>query len=457
MVRLLRAWLPSLTVALCVVMVGCASKTVAPVAPGAPHYPEFIAPSAPANLARPDVVKRHDAAWQFLQAGDLRAAERQFAAVLKEQPAFYPAAAGLGYVALARKDYKEAAAQFGRAVAADARYVPALVGRADALLAAGDRAGALESLETAVAVEPGRPGLRERVDVLRFRGVQDDIAAARKAAESGRLADARQIYQRAIEASPDSPFLHRELAAVERRDGNLAGALTYAQKAVALDPNEPRSVILVAEILEAQGQFARAADAYAAAAVLEPSDTLSEKIQALHEKAAFANMPAEYQAIEGAASITRAQLAALIGVHLDELLKRARRRTSVVMTDALANWAAPWILSVTRAGVMEAYPNHSFQPSGVVRRGDLAAAVSQALTLIARERPKLAAAWRNPRRRFTDIATGHLRYPEAALAVEAGVMAPLPDGSFDLTRLVTGAEAIAAVRKLRELSETTSR
>src|SRR5687767_4123305 len=215
MLYVMRASVPLAAVAMSLVLAGCATKTVPPVVPGAPGFPDFAVPTVPADLAPAAIAQRHEEGWQLLQAGDLRAAERQFASVLKEVPAFYPSAAGLGYVALARKDFKEAAAHFDRAVTADARYVPALVGRGEALLAAGDRAGALASFEAVVAADPGRSALRERIQVLRFRGLQDDIAAARKAAEGGRAAEARPIYHRAIAASPDSPFLHRELAAVE--------------------------------------------------------------------------------------------------------------------------------------------------------------------------------------------------------------------------------------------------
>jgi tetratricopeptide (TPR) repeat protein len=440
-----------------VLLPACAARTTTPPAPVAPRFPEFVPPAVPANLAPPAVVQRHDAGWQSLQAGDLRAAERQFSAVLNEVPAFYPSAAALGYVALARKDFTQAAEAFDRALTSEPRYVPALVGRGEALLASGDRAGALLSFETAITIDPTRSALRERVEVLRFRGLQDDITAARKAAEGGQLTEAREIYARAIAASPDSSFLHRELATVERRDGNLDVALAHAEKAASLDPNEPRNFVLIGELYEAQSQIARAVEAYTSAAALEPSDVLSDKIEALHEKAAFAAMPAEYQAIETAGSVTRAQLAALIGVHLDDLLKRTRRRTAVVMTDTRGHWAASWILSVTRAGVLEAYPNHTFQPEAVVRRLDLASAASQALSLIAGENPRLAAAWRNPRRRFPDVPPGHLNYAAAALVVEAGVMSPTEDGSFQLTRLVSGAEALAAVSKLRELAETRPR
>ena len=127
------------------------------------------------------------------------------------------------------------------------------------------------------------------------------------------------------------------------------------------------------------------------------------------------------------------------------------------MTDTRGSWAAPWIQSVTRAGIMEAFPNHTFQPGAVVRRGDLATIVSRALSLIAAENPRLAASWRNARRRFPDLSPSHLTYPAAALAVEAGVVKPAADGSFQLSRPVTGAEAVAAARTLKELSERGSR
>ena len=41
---------------------------------------------------------------------------------------------------------------------------------------------------------------------------------------------------------------------------------------------------------------------------------------------------------------------------------------------------------------MEVYPNHTFQPDAVVRRADLARAVSRVLELVAQRNPQLAAA-----------------------------------------------------------------
>jgi tetratricopeptide (TPR) repeat protein len=430
------------------------AKAPPPAAPptGPPKFPEFVFPAIPAQLTVGPARINHEAGWQWLQAGEFKAADRNFSAALKQTPGFYPSEAGLGYVALARKDAREAAGHFDRALAADRSYAPALAGRGEALLALGQRDAALASFEAAVAADPQLPGLRSRIEVLRFRGLQEDVDAARRAADAGRLADARAMYERTIAASPDSPFLYRELAIVERREGDLARALEHAQKAATLNPSEPRNFVTIGEIYEAQEQFPKAADAYTSAAALEPSDALDTKLEELREKAAFAAMPAEYRSIATAATVTRAQLAALIGVRLDDLLKRAPRSNAVVITDTRANWAAPWILSVSRAGIMEVYPNHTFQPNAIVNRGDLAQAASRALTLAAAANPRLAATLRTPQGRFPDVPQEHLSYPAASIAVQSGVMSVTGDGTFQLSRPITGAEALSAIAKIEELA-----
>jgi tetratricopeptide (TPR) repeat protein len=437
-----------------VAVAGCAANRAPAIPPTTttPHFPEYVFPSIPGQMASPSIGALHELGWQWLQAGDPKAAERNFTAALKQSPGFYPSEAGLGYTALARKDNKDAASHFERVLTANPAYAPALAGRGEALLALGQRNQALTSFEAAVSADPQLSSLRSRIEVLRFRGLQDDVDAARKAAEAGRLPEARGLYERTIAASPDSPFLYRELAIVEKREGNLASALAHAQKAAALNPTEPRNFTTIGEIYEAQSEYARAVDAYSTASALEPSDALESKMDELRARAAFAAMPQEYRSIETAPTVTRAQLAALFGVRLEDLFKRAPRSNSVVITDTRGSWAAPWILSTTRAGIMEVYPNHTFLPNNVARRGDLAQAASQVLSLIATTNPRVSASLKNARGKFPDVSPSHLSYHAASVVVETGVMSPTADGSFQLSRPVTGQEAVAAVNKLVELS-----
>ena len=443
----------ALVVGLVVLAAACAAK--APPAPPSvanPKYPDYVVPGVPRGVGTPAAVERHVAGWGWLQNGDLRAAERNFAAALKQSASFYPAEVGLGYVALAHKKPKDALLHFDRAVVLNPRYAPALGGRAEALLALGQEKEALQSLDAALQADASLTGLRTRMDVLRFRGQQQDIESARKLAQSDRLDDARTAYLAVIEASPQSPFLHRELADVERRAGRLDSALQHANTAAELEPDEPRTHVILGDIYEAQGDVMKAVDELSTALNLQPDDALRTRVDDLRRRAAFAAMPPEYRSIETAPTVTRGQLAALFAVQLEPLLTSARNITAIVITDTRGHWAAPYILATARAGVMEIYPNHTFQPDAIVRRVDLARAVGRVLEVVAQRNPQLAASWRASRRQFPDVAPGHLSYPAAALATDAGVMTTAEDGSFQLARPVTGAEAVSAMARLAQLA-----
>lgn len=432
---------------------GCAPRTAAapgPVPPGAARYSDFAFPDVPNGLAPPDIEERHQAAWNRLQGGDLRGAERDFAALAPASGGFYPAHAGLGYVHLARKDFAGAVTNFDRALAANAAYVPALLGKGEALLGQDEQVAALEVFEKALAANPAMSLVRSRVDVLRFRAVQQQVSRAQAAARAGRLDEAEAAYERAIAASPESGFLYRELAGVEQQRGNFDEALAHVRTAIELDANDAAAHAIAGAVLEGRGEYAQAASAFERAASIEESAAYRARAADLRRKADDASLPAEYQAIPAAPSITRAQLAALFGRRLERLIATAPQRPPVVMTDIRGHWADAYIQSVTRAGVMDKFPNHTFQPDAVVRRGDFAQAVSRALAVIGARRRDLAAQWSGARPAFSDLSAGHLAYPAVAMAVASGVMTA-PGGEFAFSRPITGAEAIEALGRLQAL------
>src|SRR5207249_1749904 len=129
-------------------------------------------------------------------------------------------------------------------------YVPALVGKGQALLGMQREDEALLVFQAALVADPSLADVRRRVDVLRFRGLQDVIERARAAAGSNRLDEARLGYQAALAASPDSAFLHRELGLVERRRGDAQAAMAEFRRASELDASDAASLVQIGDILE---------------------------------------------------------------------------------------------------------------------------------------------------------------------------------------------------------------
>jgi endo-1,4-beta-xylanase len=139
-------------------------------------------------------------------------------------------------------------------------------------------------------------------------------------------------------------------------------------------------------------------------------------------------------------------------VRLARLLERSTAREAPVVTDVRGHWAESWIMAVVQAGVMDPFENHTFQPSADLRRTDLAQVVARLLPRVAPVAQMQS--WQTARVQFPDLAETHLAYPVASVAVASRVMTPTPGGTFNPSGLVTGADAVALVERLRQMAET---
>ncbi len=433
----------------------CASHRPPPAVAAAPKYPNYMKPDVPQGLTVSAALRqRYDEGWLRFQAGDLRGANRDFSDILKQSPGFYPAEVALGDTALADRQFKDALGYFTSAVSKDDRYLPALEGRVTAALGVGDDLTTASALEQLLKVDPSREEARTRLDLIRLRITQAEVTAAARARAAGRLDEAQAILERALQASPSSPVMVRELAAVEFARRALDPAEQHARQAVELDSSDADALALLGSVLEARGKTSEAADAFGRAVAIDPRPAWHEKRDALRARAAFEALPAEYRGIPEARTVTRAQVAAMIGIDLDPLVRRAPRKPAVVLTDVRTHWAVPWILPVTQAGIMDGFPNHTFQPNAVVRRSDLAQIASQLINLVAAGRPDEVARWRTERPRLDDVPTGHVLYRAIALAVAAGVVKGDGTGRFGPGEPASGADLVAAVARIKQLSGT---
>jgi tetratricopeptide (TPR) repeat protein len=431
----------------------CAPKRTLPPAAVAIAHGEFVYPAVPPALRGKPGADLVDIGWRYLQSDDAFSAERTFSQALRRNAALYPARTGDGYVALARRDFGRALASFDSALKASSSYAPALVGRGQTLLAMGREREALTALEAALAADGSLTDVRRRVEVLRFRGLQDIIEDARNLARKGQEEAARTAYGRALAASPESAFLHRELGLLERKAGRTDQALQELRRAAELDPSDAASLVHIGELLDERSDFAGAEASYRKAADIEPTAELSARITATAKKAREARLPAEFTAALTAPQLSRGELAAIIGVRLEDVIAAAPAR-QVVITDTRGHWAADWIGPVARAGVMDPFENHTFQPRTSVRRGDLAVAVSRLLSLVAARDPELRARL-DKRPVVADMTPRHVQYNAVLAAVASGVMPLLQGDRFLVAQQVTGAEAVEAIDRVRALASRT--
>ncbi|MDA1093687.1 MAG: tetratricopeptide repeat protein [Acidobacteria bacterium] len=430
-----------LVLAVSAVVAGCATRAPVVVTDAYPGYP---VPEVPAELVDDPAAGAHHEAWRLLQSGDLDAAERQFGVALSTSDDFYPSYAGLGFVELSRRAPEQAVAMFASALTRGPAYIPALLGRGEALLELGRMGEAIASFDAAVAADPTLTALRRRVEDLRFNDLMAQVTRARSARDAGRSDEARASYERLIEASPDSGFLYLELAEVEQREGRADAALGRLDQAITRDPGAVAAWRMMADLYLAAGDLDRGEQALLRAESIEPSPVTSRLLADIEtRRREVASRPPEYAEIATADAVTRGQLAALIGILFERVVADAAGQGAAIVADARDYWGYAWILAVAQAGVMDADTNYRFRPEREVTRADLADVLVRVRRLSVGHVDPLPAA-----PRFSDLAPSHLRYPAASEAVALGLLAALEQNTFQPARVVTGAEAMDAVERL---------
>jgi hypothetical protein len=205
---------------------------------------------------------------------------------------------------------------------------------------------------------------------------------------------------------------------------------------VSLDRATRESIVQIGELLETSLDFDGAAKAYTDALAIGPAPTSRSGWRPC---ARTAQRDCRRNSRDRSGVTGDARGPGGFGIRLAPLLPGGRRPDAALITDVRNNWAATWIMAVARAGVMEPYANHAFQPRTVVRRTDLAQAIARLLARVATENPSRAKGWESARLKFSDLSPSHIAYPAASVAVAAGVMPTGPDNTFQPSRPVTGA------------------
>jgi tetratricopeptide (TPR) repeat protein len=153
-------------------------------------------------------------------------------------------------------------------------------------------------------------------------------------------------------------------------------------------------------------------------------------------------MPEEYRRIQDAQHITRADLAALISVKITALARHETGQPSVA-TDISGSWAKDHVIRVLSFGILNVYPNHTFQPAATVRRAEMARAVTRMLDLF--DWPS------QPAPVISDMSPSNLYHRDASRAVAAGLLDLTRSGAFEPWRPVSGQDAVAVIEALARL------
>ena len=310
------------------------------------------------------VASQFQSGWNYLQGGDTHAADRTFTAVLKSMPGLYPAEAALGYSALAKARRAECRhalrSRAGGQRRATRRRWPAKVTR---------------SWRSAGPIPRWRRSKRRWRRTRRYRACEaaptccDSKARSRRSRPRAGPPKRATSTRRARRTDRDCRVAGQRVPVSRARDGGEAGRRSHGRDGARATRRHPRS--------ERRARAdARRGDSRSQQGLAEGCRRLcrSQRARAGRPAGGTCRRDARTRRVRrrcpkstGRSRARRRSRAPSwrlsSAVHLEDLLRRARAGNAVVITDARDSWASPWIQAVTRAGVMDVFPNHTFQPT----------------------------------------------------------------------------------------------
>lgn len=424
--------------ALALVLPACGPKVATPQIDDADYvFPEIRR----GELTSRDEKTLHRA-WEDILAGQTARAEQSVGKLAASRPDLAPARVILGFAALRAGRLKDSDGIFGSVLGAQPNDVAALVGLASVRRKQGLLDQALPLYLKAERLRPKDAALGRRASEVKLAVAEAAIARAGSLSAEGKKAEAIVMLQRAIEVAPELSPVRLELADLLVESGRRTEALAVLAAAQDADRN---ITMRIASIRFEDGDLDGAEAALRRGLRDVAEDTEGAALLArIKDRRASLALPEPLRAIGEAARITRAELAALVVERVEALRSRKPAGRGEVASDLSRTWARPQVLRALELGLMDVYPNHTFQPSGVVRRGELAVVAARVLDLVGWGRSNGPA----PR----DMSPSHLQYSSVVRVVGAGVMQNAPSGAFEPWRIVTGAEAKGVVDSLARLS-----
>ena len=424
----MRRWLAVLALlAGALALPACAKR----LAPPLPEGEEYVYPAPEAGELPQADKATLQLAWREVQAGDTAAAVKRYEKLLRRYPDSAAVRTGLGYARLRAGQAAAAAQAFSATLERHPQDVPALVGQGSLAVRRGDLEAAVEFYRRAAAVAPDDAVVRKRLAALKLQVTDRRMARGRGCARAGRHRGG-------------GARLHGGARGRARADGRPARARAGARRARRPQgsrsrcwrPTSPASGWCCSSSAGCCARSRSTRGRSRSTRACSPTARATRRRARANGAPARASSRSPCRRSTGRSWRRRASRARTSRRCWRSGCRRCGGRgpgEPRVAVDITGSWARDQVARVLALGIMDVYPNHTFQPGAIVRRVDLARAAARTLDVLRWPRGRRGAADRHVAR------APRLRRRRARAG--GGADGLTPTGAFEPWRPVTGREA----------------
>ncbi len=169
-----------------------------------------------------------------------------------------------------------------------------------------------------------------------------------------------------------------------------------------------------------------------------------DRIKSLQNKLGIFELPSQYESIVSSETITNEEIAALLGVKFKGIVEEVTAKPPIII-DIATSWASKFILQMTFLGLLDVYPNHTFQPKKIVIRAEMADILLRLTRYLEKKEHSFIRQIPPERIQISDISKKNYYYQPIIYCVSYGIMDLYPDRTFKPDLPVSGQEFIRAL------------
>lgn len=378
-------------------------------------------------------------AWKSIRQGNANKARKNLEKLGAENP-FY--LVGMGYVAYILQDLPSAENTFKAALAKHPDMVLTHMGLAQLYMDTNRKEQAFVEFREILKREPDQGWAKQNYESIRKAQTDEALFDGKTFLAEGDIEQSKASYLKALFYSPLSMEAHLALANIYKEENQLQNALIHLKTAVSNDPQNKKILNEYGDILFLAGDYKKSLEVYERLQNRDPRDAnIKERIETIKNRLGIFELPSQYESIPATEAVSKEEVAALIGVKFKNVLEEHTRKPPIII-DIATSWAANFILKLTSIGILDVYPNHTFQPKKIVTKAEMAEILLRLIDSLKKRGFKFIQQIPLEKIQVPDVSSDNYYYQPILHLLSYDIMSLSQDKTFGPELPVSGSESI---------------
>ncbi|MBN1223443.1 MAG: S-layer homology domain-containing protein [Candidatus Aminicenantes bacterium] len=400
-------------------------------------YTGELPQSIVADLSLDERILVEDA-WKNIREGRAKKAEKMISKLGIQNPFYY---VGLGYVSYIMGYPLRAEEYFKTSLSEFPEMTLSHFGLAQIYQETGQEDLAFTEYREILKEDPDNSWAKPRLADISFRRTEELLREAKGFLSAADTEKSKEAYLKALHYSPDLTEAHIALSRIYKEEGNFQSTLLHLH---AVYSQVPQSIDIkkeYADTLFQAGELKKSLPLFEEISQAEPDNKeIQKRLETIKNRLGIFELPSQYESIQFSDAISKEEVAALLSVKFKNIIDEPSGKPPIII-DISTSWASTFILQMASLGVLDIYPNHTFQPKKIITRAEMAEILFRLIEHLKRKGHSFIQQIPPDKIRISDVSAGNYYYRPILLMISYDIMDLSGDREFHPDQAVSGQEA----------------